>query len=273
MSVAVTLLYVPADRPERVAKAFTLGADVVIVDLEDAVASGSKRAARESLPQLLASRDDQCVQVRVNAIDTPYAAADLAMVASLATDVEVRLPKVESPQTIEAACRSLGADRPIHALIETAVGVERAFDIASYGRPVESISLGEADLRSALGVSNDQGLEWARGRIIVAAAAAGLPAPSQSPFMNVRDLEGLAETSRAGRAYGFVGRSAIHPAQLAPIRGAYRPHEDEVRNARATLDRLAGQSGGVDVLDDGSFIDPAMVDAARRIVELERLTR
>lgn len=270
--LAVTLLYVPADRPERVAKAFTLGADVVIVDLEDAVALAAKAATRASLPALLAARGQQRVQVRVNAIETPYARDDLAVVASLDPDVEVRLPKVESPQTIDAVREVLG-DRPIHALIETAIGVERAYEIGAYGAPVASIGLGEADLGSALGVSNDQGLEWSRGRIIVAAAAAGLPAPSQSPFMNVRDPEGLVVTSRAGRAGGFVGRSAIHPAQLGPIREAYRPGDDEVRNARATLERLDGGAVGVDVLDDGSFIDPAMVGAARRVIELERLTR
>lgn len=268
--LAVTLLYVPADRPERVSKAFTLGADVVIVDLEDAVAPAAKAAARGALADLLATRGDQRVQVRVNALDTRYAADDLEMVAKLDDDVSVRLPKVESTDAIDAVREVLG-DRPVHVLIETALGVERAFEIASYGAPVASIGLGEADLRSALGVTADHGMEWARGRIVVAAAAAGLPAPGQSPHVNVRDLGGLAESSREGRATGFVGRSAIHPSQLAPIREAYRPADDEVRQAHATLDRL--ERGGVDVLDDGSFIDPAMVGAARRVIELERLTR
>lgn len=268
--LAVTLLYVPADRPERLAKAFTLGADVVIVDLEDAVAPPAKADARAALPELLAASGDQRVQVRVNALDTAYGYDDLAAVAKLDNAVEVRVPKVESTDVVDAVRDVLG-ERPVHVLIETALGVERAFDIATCGSSVASISLGEADLRSALGVTSDHGMEWARGRIVVAAAAAGLPAPGQSPYMNVRDLAGLAESSREGRAAGFVGRSAIHPSQLGPIREAYRPDADEVRKARATLDRLDG--GGVDVLDDGSFIDPAMVGAARRVVELDRLTQ
>ncbi|UPK76832.1 CoA ester lyase [Nocardioidaceae bacterium SCSIO 66511] len=269
--LAVTYLYVPADRPERVAKAFTLGADVVIMDLEDAVAPEAKVAARSALPALVSARGEQRVQVRVNAVDTEYAAADLATVAGLDTDIEVRLPKVESPQTIDEVRRLLGGERPIHALVETAIGIEQAFDIARYGPPLASIGLGEADLRSALGVSDDRALEWARGRIVVAAAAAGLPAPAQSPYLNVRDLVGLSESSQTGRSHGFVGRCAIHPAQLAPIRAAYRPVTEEVVRAQATLDRLA--HGAVDVLDDGSFIDPAMVGAARRVLDLERLTR
>ena len=266
----MTLLYVPADRPERVAKAFTLGADVVIVDLEDAVAPSAKAPARAALAELLAARGEQRVQVRVNALETPYAADDLALIATLDADIEVRLPKVESPQTLAAVYNVLGP-RPVHVLIESAIGVERAFDLAAYGDPVASIGLGEADLSSALGISDDRALAWARGRIIVAAAAAGLTAPAQSPYMNVRDLSGLAESCRSGRAAGFVGRGAIHPSQLEPIRAAYRPSEGDVRNARATLARV--DEGGVDVLDDGSFVDPAMVGAARRVVELERMTR
>ncbi|MGH3358633.1 MAG: HpcH/HpaI aldolase/citrate lyase family protein, partial [Nocardioidaceae bacterium] len=215
--LAVTLLYVPADRPERVAKALGLDTDVVIVDLEDAVAPAAKEDARAGVPALLGARADARVQVRVNAADTPWGAEDLAMVADLDDDIEVRLPKVDSPATIDAAIGLLGPSRALHCLIETAVGIEHAYDIARHSDSVASVGLGEADLRSELGVGDERGLDWSRGRIVVAARAAGLPPPAHSVFTNVADLDGLAASTHAGRALGFVGRQAIHPAQLPVI--------------------------------------------------------
>lgn len=276
MNLAVTLLYVPADRADRVAKALALDADVVIVDLEDAVRPAAKDEARDTVPELLKSRAGRRVQVRVNAVDTPWGMDDLAMVAELDPDVEVRLPKVLSPDTLAAAIDQIGSDRPVHCLLETAIGVERAFDIARHAPSVASIGLGEADLRSALGISDERGLDWVRGRTVVAAAAAELPPPVQSVFTNVRDLDGLAESCRHGRALGFVGRCAIHPTQLPLIRRAYRPSAGEVARAGELLERLEtaeAAGAGVAVLSDGSFVDAAMVDGARRVIELDAITR
>lgn len=271
--LAATLLYVPADRGDRVAKALGLDADVVIVDLEDAVAPAAKEAARRSVPDLLGGRAVRRVQVRVNSLETPWGFDDLAMVRELDAHVEVRLPKVESPEAVDEAIDQLGPTRPVHCLIETAVGVERAFDIARHPQTA-SIGLGEEDLRSQLGVSDDRGLDWARGRLLVAAKAAGLPPPVQSVYTNVNDLAGLTESCRVGRAMGLVGRCAIHPRQLPAIRAGYRPGLDEIGRARDLLNRLEdaeAAGAGVSVLGDGTFVDAAMVDGARRVLQLESL--
>lgn len=289
MTLAVTLLYVPADREDRVAKALSLDTDVVIVDLEDAVAPAGKEQARAAVPALLRDRGTQPagrtprVQVRVNALDTPWGADDLDMVAGLDADVAVRVPKVQAPDTVDAVVGRVGSARALHCLLESATGVERALDIARHGASVASIGLGEADLRSELGVVGDHGLDWVRGRVVVAAAAAGLPPPVQSVYTAVRDLDGLAASCRDGRALGFVGRCAIHPAQLPVIRAAFRPAAEEVARATELLATLrpdasgaggAGMGGaGVAVLSDGSFVDAAMVAGARRVLELEALTR
>lgn len=273
--LAVTLLYVPANRPERVAKALSLDADVVIVDLEDAVAPAAKDTARAGLPDLLAGGAGPRVQVRTNASGTPWFAKDLAMVASLPPRVEVRLPKVESTDVLDRASELLGAGRRLHCLLETPLGVERAYDVASHPQ-VASIALGDEDLKSELGVTAGGALDWARARTIVAAGAAGLLPPAQGVYTKVRDLDGLAESCAAGRAFGFLGRSAIHPAQLPVIRAAYRPGEDEVARAEELLAALeaAEESGsGVQVLPDGSFVDAAMVAGARRVLALEAATR
>ncbi|WP_433354749.1 HpcH/HpaI aldolase/citrate lyase family protein [Microtetraspora malaysiensis] len=260
----LTLLYVPADRPDRVAKALVTDADVVIVDLEDAVAAENKGRARAETVALLAT-PQPWVQIRVNDVRTPYGRADLHALAALVTGTcGVRLPKVESAEEVRQIAAALPGV-PLHPLIESALGLERAFEIATASDAVASIGLGEADLRADLGVSGDGGLTWARSRIVVAARAAGLPAPTQSVYPDVRDLAGLAASCLEGRAAGFRGRTAIHPAQLPVIVDAYRPTEAEIAAAREVL-AAAGQ--GAVALPDGRFVDEAVVRQARRVVEL-----
>ena len=278
----LTSLYVPGDRPDRVAKALASGADCVIVDLEDAVAPAHKAVARDALAGALArmgARDVDdggssgvpAVQVRVNARGSAWHEADLAAVAELDPMVGVRLPKVSGADDVAAAGAVLPG-RAVHALIETALGVERAFEIVSAG--VASVALGEADLRAELGLAageeGEPGLAWVRSRLVVAAAAAGLPAPQMSVYADVKDLDGLARSCARGRAMGFVGRTAIHPMQLPVIREAFAPTAAEVARAQEIIDRVgaaAADGSGTVVLEDGTFLDVAMVRAARRVLD------
>lgn len=275
---ALTLLYAPANRPDRVAKALAAGAHIVVVDLEDAVPATEKDAARDGLVEAIATRGDGVrVQVRINARGTAWHDADLRAVARLPDEVEVRVPKVESADDV-AAVRDRVPGRRVHALIETALGVENALEIARSG--VSSLGLGEADLRSQLGLprgaEGDPGLSWQRSRVVNAAAAAGLVPPLMSVYTNVRDADGLRRSCLEGRAVGFLGRSAIHPAQLPVIREVFAPEPDEVRRAQETVARVGGSgpdAGGVYVLDDGSFLDAAMVAGARRAIAIaERIS-
>lgn len=242
----LTWLYVPGDRPDRVEKAIASVAHAVIIDLEDGVAASKKDEARANLPALLSEPREKPVYVRVNGV------ADLDVVASLAIE-GVIVPKVSRPEDIP--------DLPVNALIESALGVENAFAIASHPN-VRGISLGEADLRSQTGALD---LDWARSRIVNAAVAAGLPRPPQSAYTHVRDLDGLARSSRRGRELGHLGRGAIHPDQLAVIEQAYLPTAEEVEHARATIERL---DVGVGTLEGGAFVDAAMLGAAQQVVAL-----
>jgi citrate lyase subunit beta / citryl-CoA lyase len=265
----LTWLYVPGDRPDRVAKALSSTADVVIVDLEDAIVADAKADARRATADALEDATDaRPVQVRVNAAGTPWLADDLAMVAALPRAVGVRLPKAESVEAVRDVAAA-APNRPLHLLVESALGLERAYDLASSG--VATVGLGEADLRAELGVSTDDGLLWARGRIVAAAAAAALPPPSMSVFTDVRDLEGLAASCRAGRSLGFLGRTAIHPTQLDVIRTAFTPTAEEVDRARELLSAVeagAAAGRGAVALPDGRFVDEAVLRQARRVVAL-----
>lgn len=274
--LVVTLLYVPADRKDRVRKALGGDADVVIVDLEDAVAPSAKIGARAALPTLLEASPRRAVRVRINGMQSPWGQDDLAMVARLPPYVDLCVPKVESASEVREIAAEVGPDHRLHCLLESALGVQRAFDVAGSAPSVASIGLGEADLRSDLGVHDDQALAWSRGRVIVAARAAGLPPPAQSVYTRVRDSAGLEASTRAGRAQGFLGRCAIHPAQLPVIRAAYRPSAEETGRAHEVLRELEAaqdHGSGVFVLPNGEFIDAAMADGARRVVALERSTR
>lgn len=248
----LTWLFVPADRPDRVVKAIASRAHAVIVDLEDGVAAPAKAEARANLPDLFRTPREKPVYVRVNAGD----ADDLVAVADLPL-AGVFVPKVERPEDVPELDH-------VHAMVESARGVEAAFEIASH-RSVRGISLGEADLGSQTGAL-EGGLDYARSRIVNAAVAAGLPRPPQAVYMNVRDLEGLARSCRRGRELGHLGRSAIHPDQLEVIEQAYLPTRAEVDVARATVAKL--ESEGVGEVPGGLFVDAALAGSARMTLAL-----
>jgi citrate lyase subunit beta/citryl-CoA lyase len=260
----LTWLYVPGDRPERVEKAIRSEAHAVIVDLEDGVAPQGKEAARGNLVELLGGRREKPVYVRINALRSGLAEADLAALAGLEALAGVHLPKLERPEEVRAVLELLPEPRPIHGLIESAAGVEAAFDLARSG--VAAISLGEADLRSETGAL-EAGLDWARGRIVNAAVAAGLPRPPQSVYPHLNDDEGLLRSCLRGRELGYLGRSAIHPRQLGIIEQAYLPTEDELARARATVERLEHALGAA-TLEGGEFVDAAMLGSARQLVAI-----
>lgn len=282
--VVVTALYVPADRPERFGKALRSGADAVIIDLEDAVAAGHKATARAALARLdaekaAASADGTTpsVQVRVNARGSAWHDEDLAAIAALPQGIGIRLPKTRSADDVEAVRAALPG-RHVHALVESALAVERAFEIASTG--VASIALGEADLRAELGVpsgpAGEPGLRWARSRLVNAAAAAGLPGPLMSVYADVADVDGLERSSREGRDLGFAGRTAIHPRQLPVIDAVFTPTSDELARAEMIVSRLrsaATDAAGTVVLEDGTFLDAAMVRGAERVIAAARRRR
>lgn len=209
------------------------------------------------------------MQVRVNALETPWAVDDLAAVP---VGVAIRLTKTGAPADVSAALERAGGSHPVHALLETAAGIEGAAEIARHPN-VCSLALGEADLRAELGVTDEQAMNWLRVRVVVAARAAGLPAPMMSAYPHVSDLDGLAASCAAGRALGMHGRTAIHPWQLPVIAAAFDPTEDELRWAVDVLAALGTPATGVAVLPDGAMVDEAMARRARALLGRAGATR
>ncbi len=273
---ALTWLYVPGDRPDRFEKAAASGTDRVIIDLEDAVAPGRKDEARDAVAAWLSGDAPPArppVEVRINAFDTAWTMRDVDAMINRPGLAGIRLPKAEDPAIVAALCARLPEDGPVHVhlLIETARGLEAAGELARADPLVRSITLGEADLRSELGILSESGLAWARGRIVVAAAAAGLPPPAMSVYTDLEDDAGLAASCREGRALGFLGRAAIHPRQLPVIEASFMPDQAEIEQARAiraALDEALGRGSGTAVLPGGRFVDRAMAGRADRILAL-----
>ena len=273
----MTALYVPANRPDRFAKAVAAGPDLVVFDLEDAVPVADKAEARGWAVAWVAARSSAsssgassgAFEVRVNAPGSPWIEDDLAALAAVPA-IRVRVPKVESADDIRAVLDQVPTAR-ITALIESPLGLERAFEIASADPRVVAVALGEADLASSLGVDGPEGLAWARGRLVSASRAAGLGAPMLSVYPNVNDQDGLRRTCLEGRALGFVGRTAIHPRQLVPIVESFTPTAVELSKAAdllAAVEKAGVSDGGVIVLPDGRMVDPAMLGRARELTTL-----
>lgn len=250
----LTWLYAPASRPELVEKALASEAHAVIVDLEDAVSPDEKADARVAAVELLVGPLEKTVYVRINGLATEWWEEDLAALEGLGI-TGIVLPKVDARTDVDR----IPATWSVECLLESALGVLRAFEIASHPR-VSGISLGEADLTAETGATE---LGWARSRVIFAAVAAGLQRPPQAVYTKVRDLDGLRISCAAGRALGHLGGKAIHPSQLPVIVEEYLP---TVAEAHAAEELLAGGAGGRSHGD--RFVDAAALKQAHTTLAL-----
>ncbi|MDT0548659.1 MULTISPECIES: CoA ester lyase [Streptomyces] len=258
VAAARTLLFVPGDRPDRFAKAASSGADLVVIDLEDAVAPGDKEAARDNAAAWLAL--GHRAVVRVNPPGTPWFEADLARAADHGCTLMV--PKAEEPAVLtEIATRTAGRC-PLIPLVETALGIERAPEVCAVPGVVRA-AFGNVDLAAQLGVAPDDhtALTYARSRLVLASAAAGTHPPVDGVTTAVRDPDALRTDTAHARSLGFTGKLCIHPAQVRPVSDEFAPTPGELRWARRVLD--AGDS--VTAID-GQMVDRPVLERARAVL-------
>lgn len=262
-STARTLLFVPGSRPERFPKALAAGADLVVVDLEDAVAPAAKDDARSAVVDWLSTLslgDAGQVVVRINAADTPWHGADLDAMAGRTAGVIV--PKAVAGSALEEA----GRRTPVVALVETATGVLDARDVARTAGVVR-LAFGSFDLAAELGVDplDADALRAARSAVVLASADAGLAGPVDGVHAAVDDVDALTAETAAARRLGFAGKLCIHPRQVAVVASVLRPSEEEIAWAERILAATpdADERGVVTV--DGRMVDKPVIDRARRI--------
>lgn len=262
VQTARSFLFVPGDRPERFDKAAAAGADVVILDLEDAVRTEAKDTARQAVREWL-DREGHQACVRVNAAGTPDHLQDLESLTGAPGLLAVVLPKAESTQDVLAVGGRLGV--PVIALIETAAGVLDAREIAS-GTGTARLAIGHLDLAVDLGATPDQGpMLLSRSALVLASRAAGLPGPVDGVTTTLDDPEVLAGDLTHAAGLGFTGKLLIHPKQVEGTHEAYRPSEDEVTWAERVLAAVA-QTGQGAVSVDGAMVDPPVIARAEDIL-------
>ncbi|SFP38477.1 citrate lyase subunit beta / citryl-CoA lyase [Amycolatopsis arida] len=274
---ARSLLVVPGDRPERFAKAAASGADVVLCDLEDAVAPANRDAARAVVADWVARHP---AAVRINAAP-PERDADLAALAGANGLLAVVLPKAEDPAELRAVAARLPPTVSLHAMVETARGIRDVDALAEAGP--RRLVFGTVDFGLDAGIlpadAEERELLYARSRLVIASRAAGLAPPVDgvseraSELLNtvaldLDDSAAAGAAARRARHLGFGGKLCPHPRQVGPVNAAFRPTERELRWARRVLDAAAGAgAGGGGVRVDGELIDRPRLTLARRLLE------
>lgn len=261
-------LFTPGTRPDRFAKAAEIGADILIIDLEDAVAPEDKPGARKIALDFASQRGGgtHTLAIRINGLDTHAGIADVdALLAASAAPDYLVLPKTESAGHLQILDRLLTtARRPTRliGLIESARGLAELESIAAATPRLAGLMLGAADMAADLGSSPAwPPLVYERARLVHACALHGIT-PIDSPFFNVHDADGLANETREAAAFGFPAKAAIHPNQVKPINDVFTPTDAEVKHAQAVLE---ANKKGVGVVD-GQMVDEAVARKARRVL-------
>lgn len=267
-----SLLFVPGDRPERMRKALALGADALILDLEDAVAAEAKPAARAAVRVFLDEHPaGPALFVRVNPLDSAFVGDDAAALAGAAFDGVV-LPKAEGRRSVERLRALLPGD---YRVLPIATETPRAvFALGEYdGDGLAGLTWGAEDLPAAIGATTareaDGGFtdpyRMVRALTLFGAHAAGVPA-IETVFPDFRDLDGLAAYAERGRRDGFTGMMAIHPAQLPVINAAFSPGTEELAQARRVVALFAAHPGAGALQLDGRMVDAPHLKAAQRLL-------
>lgn len=278
-------LFVPGARPELFAKALASDADAISIDLEDAVLESRKAEARAALTRFLCSSaatgHGKIIIVRINGIGTAHFDSDIEASAWPATDV-INLPMAESPEDVRKAAQALkrweqarGITQPIGILanIESPRGLRRAAEIAAADPRVVGLQLGFGDLLEPLGIdrTNAAAVQHLQLAMRLAAGEACIAA-LDSAYADIKDAEGYRREAEQARRLGYMGKTCIHPSQVALANDTFRPGEQEIARALRVVDAWeAAQNDGTGALVvDGQMIDIPFALRARAIVALAR---
>lgn len=272
MARATAFLFVPATRPERIAKALASGAGAVVVDLEDAVAPDEKAAARTAMLAAVKALDPvqrARLLVRTNAVGTPWHSDDVAAVAACVALglAGAMLAKAESSVALAAVAQALGPQGLLVPLVESNAGLD-ALDALAQAPQVVRLAFGHLDLQVDLGMecaADEAELLPVRLALVRASRRAGLAAPVDGVTTATDDLVRLAEDTARSRRMGFGGKLCIHPAQVVPVQAAFAPQPQELAWARRVLAAAPAHGGAVFRLE-GRMVDAPVLALAARLL-------
>jgi citrate lyase beta subunit len=268
LSHAQSILFVPGARPDRWEKALTTGADMVVIDLEDATGEADKGPARADVARYCREAPNPRVAVRVNQLVNAHGLADLLALSEAPPPV-MFVPKVDAAGLL-AVAHGLLPSAQLAPLIESPAGLAQAHDIAT-APGVGAVMLGGVDYSTELGVAPSwDALILARATIVGACARAGV-ASIDVPSLALDDPAAVEAEARRVAALGMTAKSAIHPSQIAPIHAAFRPGADEVAAAREAMAAFHAAGGGA-VTWKGKFLEAPVIKRFERILTIaERL--
>jgi citrate lyase subunit beta/citryl-CoA lyase len=253
-------LFVPGHRTEILPKAAASGADMVIIDLEDAVADAEKPQAHANLAACAAVSVP--LAVRVNTPDSAWFEADLAAVKSSPAAMVV-LPKAETADQLDRITAALGADMPIMPIVETARGLSGVAALLAHPA-VPLCAFGHLDFSLDIGASSDwENLLYVRSKLVLESRLAGAAAPLDGVTVSFNEPEIVERDARRARDLGFAGKLLIHPRQLAPALSVFRPSSDDYEWALKVLAAVADSHSAVKL--DGAMIDMPVIKRAERI--------
>ena len=283
-----TFLFAPGNRPRMLQKVGHCGADAVILDLEDAVPISEKEATRVAVRDAVGAIDTCPVYVRINPLQAaagfsqPIGEEDLAAIVRPGL-AGIILPKAESPDDLRRADTLLQGLESQHGLapgsvdvipiIETALAIQRAYDIAASGTRTRRLAFGAGDFTRDIGVAwsrREIESQYARSALVIASRAAAIEPPFDTVWVDLRDERGLIRSARTARQLGFQGKMAIHPSQVEPINTVFSPSEAEIAHATRVVDAFtqAEAEGLASIQLDGQFIDYPIVESAQRILAM-----
>lgn len=259
-------LFVPASRPERIPKALASGADVIIVDLEDAVEANAKDTARDALAAFLDDNPAAGILVRINGVGTPEHDADLTMCNARQGVAGIMLPKTESAAHVQAVA---AGGKPVWPIVETAAAMLALAEIV-HAPGVARIAFGSLDFGLDLGLNQNSEaalviLDHARCQILLQCRAAGLPAPLDGVHAAISDTEGLQRYAQRARDLGFAGMLCIHPSQVAGVHEAFAVSEKDLAWARSVVHE-AERTGLAAFRLDGEMVDAPVIGRARELL-------
>jgi (S)-citramalyl-CoA lyase len=259
-------LFVPASRPERFSKALAAGADVVIIDLEDAVEPALKNPARDHVRSFAQAHPETRFLLRTNGATTAWFDDDLSLCTDCDAICGILLPKAESAQQIALAAAT---GKPVLPIVESARGVLALPEMAG-AKGVERLSFGSLDLMLEAGTTPDtEGarllLDHIRCQILLHSAANGLAAPLDGVYPDFSNDEGLAAVARQVCDMGYGGMLCIHPRQIPVIHATFAPTAAEADWARRIVE-LADSTGSSAFQMDGKMVDAPVIERARRLL-------
>lgn len=261
-------LFVPADRPDRFSKAMAAGADLVILDLEDAVQPEAKDVARDNIAAFLREGPPAApVAVRLNAAGTEWFDRDAALLSQPGF-AAVMLPKSETAAPLEALAARLPQGTVLLPLVESALGIWNALEVARAPRVVQ-LAFGSVDFQLDAGIPDDdpgRAMLYARSRLVLASAAAGIAAPIDGVTVDLDDPARIAEDVAEARALGFGGKLCIHPRQIGAVHTGLVPSPEELARARAIVAAADATGAAGAIRLDGKLIDRPVAERARRIL-------